>query len=168
MFFSVTLPVRLLPFVYWRYNINSLLTIGGWWFFFWPAKIHCYFTNTLQPIRFRGYTWRTCKVFKFSWNVVLNSLFCRSKGVFSSTVSFIFTFLSESVTEGFLAFCWSGIHIVWIRTIFWRTIIFWDTSISVVWTIRKYLYKILNSSLKLWQCIIFENLMFFSRVGTKI
>ena len=49
MFFQFILFffVRLLPFLYWRYNINSLLTIGGWWIFFWPAKIHSVISLTL-------------------------------------------------------------------------------------------------------------------------
>ena len=48
--------------------------------------------------------------------------------------------VSESITSNF--FCWSNIHIVWIRTVFWRTVIFWDTSIYVTWRISKYLHKI--------------------------
>ena len=34
--------------------------------------------------------------------------------------------VSASINKVF-CLCWCNIHIVWIRTIFWRTVIFWDT-----------------------------------------
>ena len=40
-------------------------------------------------------------------------------------------------SQGYLSFSWPNIYIVWIRTIFWRTVIIWDTvrqSISIKFT----------------------------------
>ena len=76
----------------------------------------CYITNTLWVITLNSYIWHTCKVF-------------------FSSVSF--TFHIRINHSGFSSLLWSNIHRAWIRTIFWRCIIFWDTSIYVTRTIRK-------------------------------
>ena len=44
---------------------------------------------------------------------------------------------SESITKVFLSFGWSNLHIVWIRTIFWRMITLWDTSIYIAQTVTE-------------------------------
>ena len=168
LFFFVTLPLRLLPFVYWRYNINSLLTIGGWWFSFWPAKIHSVISLTLCGLLDSEVIPDTpVKVSNFhEMGSSIHSSVEAKECSPAPWVSFSLSYQNQSL-RFFFAFCLSNIHIVWIRIIFWRTVIFWDTSINITWTIRKYLYKILTSSLRISQCIVFENLMFLNRVGTK-
>ena len=104
------------------------------------SKINCYFINGVPVITFNSYTWCTHKVF-------------------SSMVSFILTFHTRINHSGFLSFWWSNTYIIWIRTIFWRTIIVWDTSTYVAWIARQSICitSLKNSSsLKILQCIIFE------------
>ena len=49
---------------------------------------------------------------------------------------------------GFLFFFgWSNIHIIWIRTVFWRTIIFRVVSKYVTWTIRESIYIIFTKKI---------------------
>ena len=100
--------------------LQLLLVIGN--FYFDKPKINRYLSNTLWIITFNNYTQHTCKVF-------------------SCTMSFVFT-SHNSQSLRFLSFSWSNIEVAWFRTIFWRTVLFRDTSICVARTIREsYLHK---------------------------
>ena len=74
------------------------------------------------------------------------------RGILQHCVSFSLS-VSESISK--------DVHIVWIRNMFWRTVIFSDTSIYVTQSEKAFAYSSLkNSSLKISWCIIFENFTF--------